>query len=341
MRPRAAVMAVFGIALAALRADAQVIGTFSWQTQPYCNRLLVTVVQQGGTFLLAGTDDQCGGAIGPVTGTAVPSGNGVAMGLSIALATGRTAHLSATVSLATLSGTWTDADGQTGIFAFAGLAAGAPRPAPSASSAIQVTQFAPGVYRGTGTAATVARSDHDHDARYYTEAESNAAVAAAIAADNGVEKWMSISPSSVHLTEPADGAHQFSAGAASGLVLSDEVGAAFGFGLTLPPDYTPGTSLSVRLVFITFTGAACQFRFNPNTLTVSRVGVGVTNGTAGRMVGSVISSPGFELPFSVSTGVAIGDLNAQPGDTVNISFFRPTDTCATVAVLQGVRITYS
>ena len=122
MRIKSAVMAALGVVLTGLSAEAQVIGTFSWQTQPYCNRLLLTVVQQRGTYQLVGTDDQCGAASAPVTGAAVPAGTDAAIGVSIALGTGQAAHLSATISLSTLSGTWSDADGNTGVFAFSGAA---------------------------------------------------------------------------------------------------------------------------------------------------------------------------------------------------------------------------
>lgn len=155
-------------------ATAQVIGTFSWQTQPYCNAITVTVIQQGALYQLTGTDNLCGAGTAPVTGTAVPVGSNVVFGITAALPTGRAAHLSATISLATLSGTWSDADGNTGGFAFGASAAGAARPTPASASAITVNQFAPTVYAGPGVATTVARSDHDHDARYYTQAQVDA-----------------------------------------------------------------------------------------------------------------------------------------------------------------------
>lgn len=153
---------------------AQVIGTFSWQTQPYCNVVTVQVVQQGPLYQLVGTDDLCGAGTAPVTGTAVPAGGSVIFGMTAALPSGRPAHVSATISLATVSGTWSDADGHSGAFAFGAATGGSPRPAPASAAAITANQFAPTVYAGTGAATTVARSDHDHDARYYTKAQSDA-----------------------------------------------------------------------------------------------------------------------------------------------------------------------
>jgi hypothetical protein len=176
MTRRSVVMLFLGAATAATPslAAAQTIGTFGWQTQPYCNVITVTVIQQGGLYQLTGSDNLCGAGTAPVTGTAVPAGGNVVFGVTAGLPSGRAAHLSATINLGTLSGTWSDADGNTGPFVFGATAAGAPRPAPAPSTAITVNQFAPSVYAGTGAAATVARSDHIHDDRYYTEGESDA-----------------------------------------------------------------------------------------------------------------------------------------------------------------------
>lgn len=165
----------FALLAGASAAQAQPIGSFTWQLQPYCNRVTLTVVQQGGLYLLAGTDNLCGAGTATVNGTAVPAGAGVALGFTIALPSGRAAHVSATLSLSTVSGTWTDGDGNSGPFAFGANTNGAPRPAPAGATAITVNQFDTTVYAGTGAAATVARSDHLHDDRYYTQAQSTAA----------------------------------------------------------------------------------------------------------------------------------------------------------------------
>jgi len=55
-------------------ADAEPLGTFRWQTQPYCNVLTLNVTQTGSVYTLDGFDDQCGaGARASVTGTAFPN----------------------------------------------------------------------------------------------------------------------------------------------------------------------------------------------------------------------------------------------------------------------------
>lgn len=137
-------------------ASAQTIGTFSWQTLPYCNVITVTVVQQGGQYQLVGRDNQCGGGPAPVTGTAVPSGGDVRFGVTVATVSGQPAHLSATISLATLSGTWSDDSGHSGTFAFGGAGAGSPRPAPVRVSAPVTTRliYTSGVTSAGGTIAS-------------------------------------------------------------------------------------------------------------------------------------------------------------------------------------------
>jgi len=165
-------------------AYAQVLGTFSWQTQPFCNVVSVTVIQQGGAYQLAGTDNLCGTGTAPVTGTAALAGGGVVLGFTVVLPSGRAAQISASLNISTLSGTWVDADGNTGPFAFGANAVGSPRPTPTSSAVITVTQIAPSVYGGNGTATTLSRSDHTHDDRYFTRSEL-AGLSAAVRGGNG------------------------------------------------------------------------------------------------------------------------------------------------------------
>jgi hypothetical protein len=100
-------------ALAATPAGAQSLGTFRWQLQPYCNVVSVTVVQQGGQYQLDGTDDMCGtGPKASVRGLAFLNPDGsIGFGLTIVQASGRTVPVGASLSLATLGGTWQAAGG--------------------------------------------------------------------------------------------------------------------------------------------------------------------------------------------------------------------------------------
>lgn len=109
------------IIAAASSAQAQVIGTFRWQTEPFCNVVTLTVTQTGGVFTLDGFDDQCGAATrAAASGTAVPNPDGsIALGLTIVSAPEASPlHLTVPVNLATLSGTWRDSAGQSGPFRF-------------------------------------------------------------------------------------------------------------------------------------------------------------------------------------------------------------------------------
>lgn len=88
-------------ALAPAAADAQVLGTFTWQMQPYCNRVSLTLTTTPGGFVLHGVDDRCGAtARGSATGAAVFNADGsVSLNFSIASApAGTIAHVSAGVS---------------------------------------------------------------------------------------------------------------------------------------------------------------------------------------------------------------------------------------------------
>ncbi len=89
-------------------AAAQASSTFRWQLAPFCNVLTLNVTPQGSTYTLSGTDDNCGGTAMPVTGTAFLQGSGVTMGLTVMSGTGGSRTISATLSLATFSGPWTD-----------------------------------------------------------------------------------------------------------------------------------------------------------------------------------------------------------------------------------------
>jgi len=132
----AALTLVVGVLMPVLPAAAQPLGSFRWQLQPYCNVVTVAVVQQGGQYQLDGTDDQCGAAqAAGVRGLAFQNPNGsIGFGLIIVTAPGGTPiHVDATISIATLSGTWRDSAGNTGSFIFTPGAGtgGGPRPVPS------------------------------------------------------------------------------------------------------------------------------------------------------------------------------------------------------------------
>jgi hypothetical protein len=115
--------------MAVTPAFAQPLGTFTWQLQPYCNRLTVTVVQSGGVFTLDGYDDQCGTTPAAASGVAVLAGDG-SVRIGITVITSEAAHpfhLDVTLDPGSLSGRWTDNRFDEGTFAFNAASGGSPR----------------------------------------------------------------------------------------------------------------------------------------------------------------------------------------------------------------------
>ena len=133
---RMLVLLALGVALPAVSAQAQPIGSFRWQLQPYCNVITVNVTQQGDIYTLDGTDDRCGGGNQPASAIGIayltPLGL-VGFGITSVLPNGTPVHTEATISIASLNGTWRDSGGNNGTFIFTPGApvAGTPRPIPS------------------------------------------------------------------------------------------------------------------------------------------------------------------------------------------------------------------
>lgn len=133
---RMRVLVNVGVVVAiASAADAQSLGTFRWQLQPFCNVVTLSVTQVGGIYRLEGTDDRCGAAqAASAIGTAFLNPDGsIGIGLNIVAAPGgQPQPVSATLALATLNGTWRDEAGQTRPFALTSGAGtgGSPRPLP-------------------------------------------------------------------------------------------------------------------------------------------------------------------------------------------------------------------
>ncbi|MGE0360332.1 MAG: tail fiber domain-containing protein [Vicinamibacterales bacterium] len=126
-------------------AGAQPIGTFSWQLQPYCNRVTVAVTQNGGIYTADGYDDQCGAAQrAPLVGLATPNPDGtIGFGLNVVTVPGgRGVQIEARITLAGLSGSWSDSAGNSGTFAFGANTGGSPRPAPATGGSTIPNTFA-------------------------------------------------------------------------------------------------------------------------------------------------------------------------------------------------------
>jgi hypothetical protein len=113
-------IAAFGVLIVTGSAWAQPLGSFRWQQQPYCNILTLNVIGEGGNYTLDGTDDLCGAAQkASVSGVAYQNPDGsIGFGLTIVGPQGGAVHLSASINLVTLGGTWSDSNGNTGLFVF-------------------------------------------------------------------------------------------------------------------------------------------------------------------------------------------------------------------------------
>jgi trimeric autotransporter adhesin len=124
-----------------MRAEAQSLGSFRWQLQPFCNVVTLTVTEVGAIYRVEGTDDRCGAsAKSSVIGTAFMNPDGtIGMGLNVVAAPGGVASpLSAVIALSNLSGEWQSGTGDSGSFTLTpGTGTGGvPRPLPTGSSSI-------------------------------------------------------------------------------------------------------------------------------------------------------------------------------------------------------------
>jgi hypothetical protein len=140
-QPRLGALLALATVLSTSAAFAQPLGTFRWQLQPYCNVFTLQVTQQGGIYILDGTDDRCGAGnqAGSAVGIAYLTPLGlVGFGITTVLPGGVPVHTEATISIATLSGTWRDSAGNNGTFTFTTGA-----PGPGAPRAVSTTGLAP------------------------------------------------------------------------------------------------------------------------------------------------------------------------------------------------------
>jgi hypothetical protein len=125
-------ISVVGWFMLAGTADAQVLGTFRWQLQPYCNAVSVVVTQIGSVYRLEGTEDRCGaGQQSSVTGTAYQNPDGtIGLGFNIVSPGGVSSHVTATITLPSMSGAWTEQGVPSGNFVpLIGPGTGSPKPA--------------------------------------------------------------------------------------------------------------------------------------------------------------------------------------------------------------------
>ena len=108
-------LALAALLSAAAPAEAQVLGTFNWQLQPYGSVLTLTITQKGNLFAIEGFEAQCGGNLSlPVTGLAVLQANGqFFFGVTSINENGRGLHTRAFMNTSNFNGTWSDNAGNT------------------------------------------------------------------------------------------------------------------------------------------------------------------------------------------------------------------------------------
>lgn len=229
---------------------------------------------------------------------------------------------------------------------------------------------------------------HSHDDRYYTEGESNARfagishnhtgadivdgsigtadladsavtaskiAAGAVTADKlaaGVSpKFISINPYRVLLSNDADfngGKNQY---AGVRLPATSAGYPGFTVGFTIPPDYTPGTPLSLRLIWHT-SSTSCGLELPSNAVSFGRAGrthiqgPGPSDGIEA-VGGTVLTAPATAnqssaKDFTMTSPVDGVDL--EPGDSFILGLYRcgdcAEDTCADVLVIQSISVTY-
>lgn len=165
---RSLVAAIFLLGLFANQASAQSLGSFRWQTQPFCNLLILHVTAVASAYRLEGTDDQCGGPPASVIGMAFPRPDGsIGVGLTAVFGGAVSLHIDATILPgAGFNGSWSDSVGRNGplLFAPGGSIGGAIRPVvlPLTAYGSAVIQPPNGPDRGfSATVATDTGAAHD------------------------------------------------------------------------------------------------------------------------------------------------------------------------------------
>ncbi|MCC7243860.1 MAG: hypothetical protein IT180_18205 [Acidobacteria bacterium] len=137
----AAVLAVVAPWAAPVAAAQNVFGTHTWQMQPFCNVVTLTLSPAQGGARVEGFDNLCGTADrASAVGMASQNANG-GVTLNFTVVTNpdaRPVHVTAVVNLQSGGGTWIDSAGNSGAMAYGAAAPGPVRPIP-------VTQLGPDV----------------------------------------------------------------------------------------------------------------------------------------------------------------------------------------------------
>lgn len=152
----AAAAAATVLNLAAPAAAQSVFGTHTWQLQPYCNVVTLTLSPSPGGAEVAGFDNLCGAsdrasAVGMASQNAAGQ---VTLNVTIVTApAGRPVHLTGIVDVRSGAGVWTDSAGNTGTMVYGRSTGGLPpRPIPVTQlgpNVISTLEIAPGAVGGS------------------------------------------------------------------------------------------------------------------------------------------------------------------------------------------------
>lgn len=171
----------------------------------------------------------------------------------------------------------------------------------------------------------------------------------AAAAPTSVARFINLNPYGAFIRNGAAFSTGF--GAFAGIRLPASGTPDFSFGFTVPPDYVPGTSLIVRLVWHS-PSTSCGISLQPNFISVARlgrthiIGPGASSGLD-PVGGSTLAAPATAnqsgaKDFLITRPDGVTDL--RPGDSVIFGLFRSAsagaDTCGGDLVIQGVSILY-
>ncbi len=110
------------------------------------------------------------------------------------------------------------------------------------------------------------------------------------------------------------------------------------FSFVLPADYTPGVQFFIELTWsVNQTG--CSVELLRNFDSIARAGELPANGDLQDQVPT--PSPGINVVTTSTFIWAPGVFGAQPGDSVNVGFYRRiADSCGGTVKLHGARVEY-
>lgn len=163
-----------------------------------------------------------------------------------------------------------------------------------------------------------------------------------------VARFININPYGVRLEE---GTFATGFGANAGILLPNAATPSISFGFTIPPDYTPGTAIIVRVVWHS-PSTNCGIELRPNFISVARAGrthiLGPGASTGLSAVGgtvlntSAVANRSEAKDYLITSPDGVTDL--RPGDSVIVGLFRSaaasTYTCPGNLVIQAISVIY-